>query len=66
MRSMFISCLRTKLGQHGENFNAEARFYLSETGYDLMKALILFEDDLKFEQEAAAIAKRSKKGNKVF
>lgn len=66
LRAQFISCLRTKLVQPNGNFTADAKFYLGETNYDLMKALILFEEDLKFEKEAQALAKRSKKGKKVF
>jgi len=52
------------LNQPSTDFLIEAKFYLSETNYDLMKSLIAFEEDLKFEQDALAQEKRSKKNKK--
>eukprot|EP00997_Jenningsia_sp_PLL12_P003246 NODE_1596_length_1119_cov_89.204673_g1301_i0.p2 GENE.NODE_1596_length_1119_cov_89.204673_g1301_i0~~NODE_1596_length_1119_cov_89.204673_g1301_i0.p2 ORF type:complete len:102 (+),score=28.90 NODE_1596_length_1119_cov_89.204673_g1301_i0:739-1044(+) len=66
IRAEFCSCLKTKLKQHNEDFMAESRYYLGETDYNLLKALNLFEEDLRFEKEQAEWEQRNKgkKGKK--
>ncbi len=52
-----------------KTYEAEARYYLEITNYDLRKALDEFEEDMKFEKEnekkiKQIEAQNKKKGNK--
>lgn len=37
--------------KHQRSFDAESKYYLEMTGYNLKKALDDFEEDMKFEKE---------------
>ena len=60
-----MSChLREKFGKHS-TYRAEAQYYLEITNYDLAKAIVEFEEDLKFEKDQETKFKGMKKGKQM-
>ena len=47
-----------------KDYNAEAKYYLEVTNYDLEKAMDEFEQDVKFEKETEAKYANAKKNVK--